>query len=261
MDRPLFSILLPICDETAHLLPFTVESLRAQEFGSFELLVLDGEKEDHSATIFHSLDAASVRILTLPDLPLFSMVNVGVREAKGDYVLVLVPGEFYLSCHALSLIAERLKEADGPDLLTSGYVVRHSLAPPDVILDPLSPELLHSRHAPVSLASCALRRETLLASKGFDTQLRVQAAFEILCRLVASPLVRSVHFKRVLADYEYRRPTPRHVVRGFFETLRVVLRHFGLAKAMRFCLTQNHSRLFSWWWRSAKAAFLSKRHA
>lgn len=86
--RPFASVIIPNWNGAA-LLPSCLESLRAQSYPRLGILVVDGGSVDGSADLVER-QFPEVRLLRLPrNLGFAGNVNVGLRAARGDTLLLL----------------------------------------------------------------------------------------------------------------------------------------------------------------------------
>ncbi len=230
-----FTIALIITDQTAYLLPFTLDGISKQDFHDFEVL-----KIAHQGNISE-------------------MMNEAIAQANGEYIHFLTPGEFYTSSRSLTLIAEQIHSHANPDLLSMGYIERHSLALPQTFIQPLSIKDLKRGRFAHSLQSHFFRTETLLNLGGFNPDYVAQGGFDMICRFYEDSHLRKTFIRRVLTDYEYRLLPPKRVVAQFFEVFLIICRHFGLSKALIWWTAQNNLRLLRWWFKSVQRAFISQR--
>lgn len=230
-----FTIALIVTDQTAYLLPFTLEGISAQDFPDYEVLRIANQGN------------------------ISEMMNEAIAQANGEYIHFLMPGEFYTSSHSLSLIAQAIQSHAHPDLLSLGYVERHSLAPPQTFIHPLSIKDLKRGRFGNSLLSHFFRKETLLTLGGFNPDYEVQGGFDMICRLYEDSHLRKAFLRRVLTDYEYRLLPLKYVVAQFFEVFLIIFRHFGVNKALIWWTVQNNLRLLKWWFKSVQRAFISQR--
>lgn len=255
MKKPFFSVIVPVLDKTLHLLPFTLDSIVSQEFEGFEIVLIDGQSGEHDLDLFNAYQPHISRIYSALDRHPFSMKNKGLMLARGKYLHFLDPGEFYMTCHALSLMRNFIEACDFPDLIYTGSVSRYSLSLPQVSIQQISEERLRGGDLPTSLQSYWFQKEALVALGGFNAAYEIQGGVDVICRFYLSPSYRKAFLKRILTDYEYRRLSPKKVIQQFIETLMIICRHFGLSKALVWWLAQNHLRLLKWWWRSIRGAF------
>jgi len=87
-DRPRVSIIIPNLNG-AHHLPACLESLRAQTFGDFEVIVADNGSTDGSLDLL-ARDFPEALVLPLGENRGFAgACNAGIRAARGEFVILL----------------------------------------------------------------------------------------------------------------------------------------------------------------------------
>lgn len=247
-----FSIIVPLLDANAHLLPSTLSSALAQQSASYELILVDGRMSSAELEI---QEAPHLRRLRLPQKNMFALLNGGLESATGDVVHFLLPGEFYLTSHALRLMGEFWEHHHCPDLVHTGYIVRHSLTPRQLIFKPLSRKELLTQP---SLQSFWFKRENL---SPFSTLYEIQGGMDLICRLYRSPKLRHVFYRRILTDYEYRRAPAKRVILRYLETLEIIAAHFGWNKALWWGIAQDSGHLLHWGWKNLQGIFWKRSHA
>ena len=88
-ERPRASVLVPVWNEEAHL-EETLEAILTQRFDrGLEVLVIDGGSTDRTAEIASRFarEDPRVRILANPKQLIPNALNIGLRDARGDYVV------------------------------------------------------------------------------------------------------------------------------------------------------------------------------
>jgi glycosyltransferase involved in cell wall biosynthesis len=125
LDVPLprFSVIVPAYKVQAYLHE-CIESVLGQGYSDFELIAVDDCSPDGSGAILDDFAVrdARVSVLHLPEnVGLGRARNAGMARATGDYLLFL-DSDDTLTPGTLQAIADRLKEADEPDLLVFDYV-------------------------------------------------------------------------------------------------------------------------------------------
>jgi GT2 family glycosyltransferase len=114
-----FSILIPVYNPPAALLEACIRSVRAQTYGTWELVLIDGSDAPHVAPIcdrFAALDSR-IRIVRHENLGISANTNLAAEHATGNWYL-LVDHDDELAPHALAAFAEAI-EANGD--LRYGY--------------------------------------------------------------------------------------------------------------------------------------------
>jgi len=85
MSPPLVSVLLPVRNGMPYL-PIAIESLLAQTFGDFEIIVVDDGSTDGTAGYLRGLSDPRLRVLSPGGLGLAAALNLGLAEARGRYI-------------------------------------------------------------------------------------------------------------------------------------------------------------------------------
>lgn len=258
MHAPFFSIIIPLNKKRSYLFPFTLDSLTPQKKeASFEVIIVDGT--EGQLTLDH-LPIQGATVLRAEKRAAPAMLNQALKVAKGEYIHVLLPGEFYAWNHALTFLTKMIRGHGCPDLIYSPQRQRHHFGQPTVDLQPLTLRNLKQGEISVSMQSYWIRRETLVVIGGFNESLPIQYGYDLICRLFLIPTIRKKFMKRILTDYEYRRDPPEQIWRQSVETARVSFKHFGLTRYLFLWVLQNCLRLFQFSWKMVRLSFW-KKHA
>lgn len=110
----------------------TMESVFAQTCKDFEYIVVDGASTDGSLDVIRDLVApdfkdhlknvvvgVDVVVSSEPDTGIYNAMNKGVRAAKGEYVLMLNSGDYFVDEHVVERI---LPELDGTDIVQGNTI-------------------------------------------------------------------------------------------------------------------------------------------
>jgi len=180
---PKISVLLPTYNY-ARFLPSAIESILAQTFRDFELIIADDASPDHTAGILAHYAAVDARIR-----PHFHRSNLGMvrnwnwclQQARGDYIKFLFADDLLAAPNALAQQAALLDAHPHATLAASPRLLIDSCNNFTGCWDDLTPGL----HAGAPLiARCLRTRRNLIgepsavmfrrrdASRGFDLSLR-----------------------------------------------------------------------------------------
>jgi len=118
---PLVSIIIP-CHNAALWLAATLESALAQTWPEKEILLVDDGSTDDSLAIARTFEPRGVRVLTQPNRGAAAARNVGLREARGDFIQFLDADDL-LAPDKITVQMERLM-ANPPRHMTSGAWAR-----------------------------------------------------------------------------------------------------------------------------------------
>jgi glycosyltransferase involved in cell wall biosynthesis len=97
MSEPKVTFVIP-CYKLAHLLAECVNSVLAQTFGDFEILIMDDASPDHTAEVARSFTDPRVRhIRNDPNLGHLRNYNKGIGMARGKYVWLISADDYLRS--------------------------------------------------------------------------------------------------------------------------------------------------------------------
>src|SRR3954454_21210934 len=107
------SVLIPVLNEERFIRE-TVAAMQGQRFeGSVEFLFMDGRSEDRTREILEELsrDDGRIRVLDNPGRSSTAGLNVGLRNARGDYIVRMDAHTFYPDDY-IARGVERLRRGD-----------------------------------------------------------------------------------------------------------------------------------------------------
>jgi glycosyltransferase involved in cell wall biosynthesis len=175
----------------------TLDSLAAQRFRDFELIVVDGGSSDGSLELLQARRGEIAHLRSGPDGGVYDAQNRGAALADGNYLLFLNAGDWLADEHALS---HALAGPPGEDLVYGDVVLLKNGQP---IPTRMPPRLSFEYLMRSTLCTQALyyRRQTFLQLGGYDTSLRVCADYDLLLRAVLVHQASSRHVARRLVYY------------------------------------------------------------
>ncbi|HEX8105041.1 MAG TPA: glycosyltransferase [Solirubrobacteraceae bacterium] len=194
------SVLVPVYNE-AKVIAETFEAMRDQDYdGTVELLFIDGRSEDDTVAILERVagDDPLVRILDNPGRTIPLALNIGLAEARGEYVVRMDAHSVYPRGYIRDGI-ERLRRGDVE--WVSGPPVPYGMTPGSrrvalALTSPLgnggAPKWIpeHGDHDEVELRTTVFagvwRREVLEAHGGWDEGAAVNEDVELASRFVAA---------------------------------------------------------------------------
>ncbi len=161
--RPFFSIILPTFNR-AHIVRHAIESVLAQSFADWELIVVDDGSQDSTFDIVRSfvLNDERFRYHYARNHGLAMARNVGIHISHGKYITFLDSDDEYLPEH-LQIRAEYLAVHPEVELLHGGVEV-------------IGPEMVADKHDPtkqIPISECVvggtfvIRRDLVERLQGF----------------------------------------------------------------------------------------------
>lgn len=195
---PKVSVLLPTFNY-ARFLPEAIESVLAQEFGDFELLVGDDASTDHSADVIRGYAAADRRVrlhVHGRNLGMVANWNWCLREARGEYVKFLFGDDLLVTPRALGRLALLLDRKPSATMAVSARLILDEHSRPKEIWDELGHGGLHPGREVI--VRCLQRDRNLIGepsavmfrraagSRGFDPAWRQLVDQEMWFHLLSS---------------------------------------------------------------------------
>jgi glycosyltransferase involved in cell wall biosynthesis len=201
----------------------TARSICEQENSNFDWLVIDGQSTDRSREFISELQQhEGFSFISSPPKGIYNAMNVGVMNAKSDWVWFLNSGDFFLSNTSISTMLEIIRNNEFPEVIATpvfhftalGFV--HDISEPATI-DIGDYKLANFNHQGVIAMKSAIEQVG-----GFDENLQYASDGKLLDSLVAStswhiensPLVgfslggrSSRNYKLVLREIETFRPS------------------------------------------------------
>ncbi len=204
MNEPLVSVVICVYNGE-RFLAATVDSVLAQTWGAFELIIVDDGSADQSVALVRGINDSRVRLVTQTNQGVAAALATGIRESKGGYVAVLDQDDLWHTDYLTSHMA--VQRQMGVDLTYSWF---------QVINEDGDPIGLHSRRyrEPVDFgylledfviggsSNVVARRAAIEKAGGVD--LEIGGLFDLdLCLRIA--LLRPRNIQPVTADLMFYR--------------------------------------------------------
>lgn len=255
-EFPPLSIIIPTYN-CAPVLEQTIESVIEQDYPNFELIIIDAGSTDHTLEVVKGFQNEKVMIYSVSGFQRYEMLNKGIAQSNGEYLNILFPGDFYISRKTLKCIMSVALDHDKPEMIYCGTLLRESRREYKSLFRPLTASLMKEGHQPTSLQACWFRQDMFDHIGKFDTSYTLRGGFELLCRVINHPNLRTTASPYVLIDVELGVITRESVVLHFYETGRAVWSHFGASNWLLWLFKQKDiKRLYQLWIRSVKQAFM-----
>lgn len=206
---PFFSIIV-VCLNPGEKLRRTLESVNAQTFRNYEVIVKDGGSKDGSlACIWEIFEKDRVKLIEKKDQGIYDAMNQAAAQAAGDYVYYLNCGDLFYSEEVLEKMMEFIRffnDEERAEEIPGIYYgnIFERLTGQKVASNPHMDAFGCYRNVPCHQA-CFYSRELLLAHP-FQISYRVRADYEqFLWCFFAMQKERKVRFAYsdlLIADYE-----------------------------------------------------------
>ena len=122
-QNPLFSVIIPVYN-TEKELPRCVDSVLEQDFGDFELILVDDGSKDSSGAICDAYAEKDARVVSIhqQNAGCSEARNTGIRASKGSYLLFLDSDDLWDDSHALGDI-QKIIHRDNPEVVCFGVSI------------------------------------------------------------------------------------------------------------------------------------------
>lgn len=104
----MISVVIPLYNKEASIAN-TLNSVLAQTYQDFEIVVIDDGSTDNSAAIVETIKDSRIRLIHQPNAGVSAARNTGIREAKGGYIAFLDADDKWLKEH-LDNLAQLIKK-------------------------------------------------------------------------------------------------------------------------------------------------------
>jgi glycosyltransferase involved in cell wall biosynthesis len=185
ISRPVVSVTMATFNR-AELVGGAIASVLAQDFGDFELIVVDDGSRDHTGQVVAEFNDPRLRYFRQENAGLAAARNTGIMHARGDYVTFLDDDDLYLPhCLAAHLALMRQRPscgwtAGGYRLVDmQGHVLGES-RPWESYEPDLETWLFWCPTAP---SAVMVKREWLVHVGGFDPGLQIKTDWDMWLRL------------------------------------------------------------------------------
>lgn len=207
---PEFSILV-VCLNAGDKLRKTLESIRGQTFGDYEVIIKDGGSSDGSPALARKImeragkesSAVSYRLIEKKDAGIYDAMNQAVQAAAGRYLYFLNCGDVFYDETVLEQMHGLIRDNPCGTGIYYGNIFER-LTGQEVASNPALDAFGCYRNVPCHQA-CFYDRKLLL-SHPFDVKYRVRADYEqfLWCFFAKreSESVSFVYGKILIADYE-----------------------------------------------------------
>jgi len=104
--------IITVCFNSENTIKKTLESIQAQTYKNFELIVVDGESTDKTLEIIREYNDIIDIIISEKDNGVYDAMNKGIQAAKGDVIGFLNSDDFFYDQNILENIANEFINSD-----------------------------------------------------------------------------------------------------------------------------------------------------
>lgn len=168
-------------------LPRLLESLAAQTYRDFELIIQDGASTDDTVAVAESYRhrLPSLSLVSEPDTGIYDAWNKALPRVRGEWLLFLGGDDVLATPEVLHEAATCMKPLGQEVIFASGDVlVTGSDGFPTRLLEGLGEDAIDMLRAGNSAQHSGLfQRATMFLENTFDTSFRISGDHDLICRL------------------------------------------------------------------------------
>jgi glycosyltransferase involved in cell wall biosynthesis len=173
---PVVSVIMPCLNSEKHIAA-AIDSVLAQTFRDFELIIVDNGSTDRTFEILGSLKDPRIRILSQPLRGVSRARNLGLRESRGTFIAFLDSDDTW----ATDFLNEMYRALAANRLAVLAYCGWQNVGLPPPRNEPFIPMDYEGREKPALLLegcrwpihACLARRSAVFEAGGFDTSLTI----------------------------------------------------------------------------------------
>jgi len=182
----LFSVIVT-CYNHGQYLDKSIKSVKAQDFGNVELIVVDDGSEDNTSEVAHKF--SDIQYLWQENEGLSSARNTGFQASEGEYIIFLDADDWLLP-GALQIIAAHANSDPSAATLVGGHVKAYDTSSEIEYGEPYFPDLGQDSYASLLRsnvvemhAAVAYRHDVQQSLGGFDEDLSAAEDYEMLLKV------------------------------------------------------------------------------
>lgn len=244
MDDLIFYSIIVVCLNPGERLLETIDSISAQQYGNFEVIIKDGGSSDGSIdTLKKKLQDGTayadsrIHIYTQPDTGIYDAMNQAICYAKGDYLLFLNTGDTLYDREVLNKITNGIielsqKNGQKPDIVYGNLY--HKALQSVVYASPQINDFTCYRNVPCH-QTCFYHRDLFL-ERGYEPRFNVRADYEHFLWCYYEKKARICYVPVMTAAYEgggYSE-TPENRKRSARQHREITQHYMGRGKAWKY---------------------------
>jgi glycosyltransferase involved in cell wall biosynthesis len=204
-DPILFSIVVPTYNRV-HLISSTIESILAQTYQDYEIIIVDDGSTDHTEEVIQKFLSDKVHYYKTENAERAAARNYGTSKAKGDYINWFDSDDIMMPNH-LEEAANLISKYNRPEIFAQGFLYKNTSG--EVIQLYKYPENINKamyRGNPIANSPVIVRRDIALANLfNEDRGLSVSEDYELWLRLAAKyHIYTSPEITLAIVDHEQR---------------------------------------------------------
>ena len=122
---------ITVCFNASKLLPKTIQSVVDQTYANIEYIIIDGASNDNTKEIVYNHAPDVSLFLSEPDNGLYYAMNKAILKAKGEFIIFLNAGDYFVSKDVLDFLISKIKNK--PAEIFYGKIIWNSCIDKNII--------------------------------------------------------------------------------------------------------------------------------
>lgn len=203
MKNNLFYSIIVVCLNAGDRLAKTVESILAQKYENYEIVIKDGGSKDGSVQKikdkYENEDMYKhIKIYEQKDSSIYDAMNQAVRLANGDYCIFLNAGDDFYDETVLGKIADGIRNESYPDIVYGNLY--HKALDTVIYSSPEINDFACYRNVPCH-QTCFYKRN-MFDERGYNPEYNVRADYEHFLWCYFAKKARIVYIPEIVSSYE-----------------------------------------------------------
>lgn len=203
MKNNVFYSIIVVCLNAGDRLAKTVESILAQKYENYEIVIKDGGSKDGSVQKikdkYENEDMYKhIKIYEQKDSSIYDAMNQAVRLANGDYCIFLNAGDDFYDETVLGRIADGIKNESYPDIVYGNLY--HKALDTVIYSSPEINDFACYRNVPCH-QTCFYKRN-MFDERGYNPEYNVRADYEHFLWCYFAKKARIVYIPEIVSSYE-----------------------------------------------------------
>ncbi len=184
-SKPYFSVIVPAYNRADTIMK-TIDSLLAQTYPYFEIIIADDGSSDHTAELSRNVDDDRIRYFYQENAGVSAARNFGVAKSQNDW-LTFLDSDDTVSPNWLADFAQKI-ETSKVDIVFCGMRQINKKFEVDKVVNPLDPYKDGQTKGLYNAGTFALRKSVFNTVGGYDSKIRFGENTELSIRLKQAKL-------------------------------------------------------------------------
>lgn len=177
MGKTYFSIII-VSLNAADTIKMTLDSVLAQKFSNYEIIVKDGCSKDQTVANAENYKSNKIEIFVESDTSIYEAMNQATHKAKGKYIIYMNCGDMFSDNNVLKNVYECTKDFSGEEIIYGNYERDGRIYYQRIHIDPFYLYRTPLCHQTVFWGASVLMKHT-----PYDLKYKILADYDLTLRL------------------------------------------------------------------------------